>query len=83
MREAAAQDHGLALHGLGIMYLYGECVEKNERQAAECLQRAADQGLAGSMAMLADMYEQGLGVEKSAARAKELYAAVESVDTRA
>ena len=83
MREAAAQDHGLALHGLGIMYLYGECVEKNERQAAECLQRAADQGLAGSMAVLAGMYEQGLGVEKSVTRAKELYAAVESVDTRA
>ena len=80
MREAAAQDHGLALHGLGIMYLYGECVEKNERQAAECLQRAADQGLAGSMAVLAGMYEQGLGVEKNAARAKELHAAAESVD---
>jgi len=83
MREAAAQDHGLALHGLGIMYLYGECVEKNEQRAAECLQRAADQQLAGSMAVLAGMYEQGLGVEKNAARAKDLYAAVESVDTRA
>ena len=75
MREAADQDHALALHGLGIMYLYGECVEKNESEAALWLQRAADQGLAGSMATLANMYEQGLGVEKNPGKAKHLYAA--------
>lgn len=75
MREAAEQEHGLALHGLGIMCLYGECVEKNAREAAHWLQRAADQGFVGSMAALAGMYEQGLGVEKNAAKAIELYEA--------
>ena len=75
MREAADQDHGLALHGLGIMYLYVECVEKNEPEAAVWLQRAADHGLAGSMATLANMYEQGLGVEKNPSEAKALYEA--------
>ena len=81
MREAASHDHGLALHGLGIMYLYGECVEKDEREAAVWLQRGADQGLPGSMAALAGMYEQGLGVEKDPARAKELYAAAGFTDS--
>ena len=83
MRAAAEQDHGLALHGLGIMSLYGECVEKNAQQAAGWLQRAAAQGLAGSMATLASMYEQGLGVEKDAARAKELYEAAGFTDAPA
>ena len=75
MRQAAGKDHGLAQHGLGIMYLYGECVEKNEREAAAWLGRAADQGLAGSMSVLASMYDQGLGVDQDAARARELYEA--------
>jgi TPR repeat protein len=68
------------MHGLGIMYLYGECVEKNEREAAKWLQRAADQGFAGSMAALAGMYEQGLGVERDPDKAKELYQAAGFTD---
>ena len=47
MRDAARQGHGLAQHGLGVMYLYGECVEKDEAEAAAWFRRAADQGLAG------------------------------------
>ena len=50
-------------------------MEKDEREAAKWLQRAADQGLAGSIAALASMYEQGLGVEADATKAKELYEA--------
>lgn len=80
MREAAAQDHGLALHGLGIMYLYGECVDKDEGEAARWLERAAEQGLAGSMAALASMYEQGLGVDRDPEKAKALYSAAGLLD---
>ena len=47
MNASASQGHGLALHGLGIMYLYGECVSKDESEALKWFQRAADQGLAG------------------------------------
>lgn len=73
MRASASQDHGLALHGLGIMYLYGECVDRDESEAFECFRRAADQGLQGSLTTLAMMYQEGRGVEKNPARAQELY----------
>ena len=62
------------------MYLYGECVEKDEMQAAEWFRRAAGQGLAGAMMTLGMMYEQGLGVERDPERAKRFYAQAESID---
>ena len=62
------------------MYLYGECVTKDETEAAEWFRRAADQGLAGAMMTLGMMYEQGLGVECDAEQAKRLYTRAQSVD---
>ena len=82
MRDAARQEHGLAQHGLGVMYLYGECVKKDEQEAAGWFRRAADQGLAGAMMTLGMMYEQGLGVEPDAEQAKRLYARAESSDAQ-
>ena len=73
MQASARQDHGLALHGLGVMYLYGECVDKDESEALKYFRRAADQGLAGSLTTLAMMYEEGMGVEKDPLRAQALY----------
>ena len=73
MRASADQGHGLALHGLGIMYLYGECVPKNESVALKCFEKAAAQGLRGSLTTLAMMYEEGMCVEKDAAKARDLY----------
>ena len=73
MRASSDQDHGLALHGLGGMYLYGECVNKYESEALKWFRRAADQGLAGSLTTLAMMYQEGIGVEKDPAHARELY----------
>ena len=60
------------------MYLYGECVAKDEAQAAEWFRRAADQGLAGAMMTLGMMYEQGLGVARDTEQARRLYAQAES-----
>jgi TPR repeat protein len=67
----------MAEHGLGFMYLYGECTEKNEKEAAKWFQRAAEHGLVGSAMTLGMMYEQGLGVEKSEIEAKKWYGRAE------
>ena len=80
MRDAALQGHGLAQHGLGVMYLYGECVPRDEAEAAEWFRRAAAQGLAGAMAALGMMYEQGIGVACDPERAEQLHAQAESDD---
>ena len=81
MRDAALQGHGVAQHGLAVMYLYGECIARDEAQAAQWFRRAADQGLAGAMMTLGMMYEQGLGVERDEERARRLYAQAESADS--
>ena len=81
MRDAAQQGYGLAQHGLGVMYLYGECVTRDEVEAARWFRRAADQGLAGAMMTLGMMYEQGLGVERDVERARRFYAQAESADS--
>ena len=75
MQASAEQGHAIAQHGLGFMYLEGECVEKDAARAAEWFRKAADQGLAGSITTLAMMYEEGNGVEKDPEEAKRLYAA--------
>ena len=80
MRDAAQQGHGFAQHGLGVMYLYGECVAKDAEAAAAWFRRAAAQGLAGAMMTLGMMYEQGLGVERDAEEAARLYERAESTD---
>ena len=81
MRDAAGKGHGLAQHGLGVMYLYGECVGKDEAEAARWFRRAADQGLVGAMMTLGMMYEQGLGVERDEEQARRLYKQAESADS--
>jgi TPR repeat protein len=74
MKAAAEQGHALAQHGLGFMFLEGECVDQNGAEAAKWFRRAADQGLAGSLTTLAMMYEEGKGVERDLDEAKRLYA---------
>ena len=73
MHAAAEQGYAMAEHGLGFMYLYGECTEKNETEAAKWFERAAEHGLVGSAMTLGMMYEQGLGVEKNETEAKKWY----------
>ena len=45
MKDAAEKGHALAQHGLGFMYLEGECVEQNGEKAIEWFARAAEQGM--------------------------------------
>lgn len=69
MHAAAQAGHALAQHGLGFMYLAGECAPKDPTQAAVWFRKAAEQGLAGSMLTLALLYEQGQGVPQDAEEA--------------
>ncbi len=73
MMAAAKQGHALAMHGLGFMYLQGECTEQDPKQAAHWFQQAADAGMQGSMTTLAMMYRDGNGVEKNPEEADRLF----------
>jgi TPR repeat protein len=48
-------------------------VDQNSKISIEWFQKAADQGLVGSMTTIAMMYESGDGVEKNPELAKEWY----------
>jgi hypothetical protein len=73
MRSAAEAGHPLAQHGLGFMYLEGECTDKDPAQAAEWFRKAAEQGLQGSMTTLGLLYEEGRGVAKDPDEAQRWY----------
>jgi hypothetical protein len=73
MKAAAEAGHALAQHGLGFMYLEGECAERDGTCAAQWFRKAADQGLVGSQTTLAMMYEQGNGVPQDLEEARRLY----------
>ncbi len=73
MSSAADQGYGLALHGLGQMYLDGDCTVQDEGKALACFEQAADLGLEGAMVALAQMYQQGRGTDKDAGKAKALF----------
>lgn len=74
MQAAAEQDFDLAQHGLGFMYMEGDCVKQDDAQALHWFRLAAEQGLAGAQAALGRMYEEGRGVEKDLEEAKRWYA---------
>jgi len=73
MLAAAEQGHDLAMHGLGFMYMEGECTDKDTAKAAECFHKASDAGLQGSMTTLAMMYRDGNGVEQNQEEADRLF----------
>ena len=59
------------------MYFQGECTKADPAEAARWFRLAADQGMAGSQATLATMYEKGVGVERDAAKAAKWAALAE------
>jgi uncharacterized protein len=73
MRLAAEQEHPMAQHGLGFMYMEGDCVPKDAAQAVHWFERAAGHGLAGSKTTLALMYAQGQGVPRDLEAARRWY----------
>jgi hypothetical protein len=75
MKSAAEAGISLAQHGLGFMYLEGECTDKNPEKAVQWFRKAAEQGLAGSQTTLAMLYEEGRGVPKDQEEANRWYRA--------
>jgi hypothetical protein len=73
MKSAAESGIGLAQHGLGFMYLEGECTEPDIEKAIHWFRLAAEQGLAGSQTTLAMLYEEGRGVPKDMEEANRWY----------
>jgi TPR repeat protein len=73
MVSAAKQGLGLAQHGLGFMYLEGECIARDSNKAIEWFTRSAEQGLVGSQSTLAMMYEEGRGIPVDLVKAGEWY----------
>ena len=45
MKEAAENGYAVAQHGLGFMYMEGDCVDKDPAKALEWFEKAAEQGL--------------------------------------
>ena len=74
MKAAAESGYPIAQHGLGFMYLEGECVEQNGEKAIEWFSKAAEQGMIGSATTMALMYEQGNIVPQDLELAKHWYA---------
>ena len=51
---------------MGAAYLLGKGVRRDERNAAQWLRRAAEQGEPGAQFLLGHLYMQGLGLPKDA-----------------
>jgi uncharacterized protein len=72
MHKAAKNQHALAQHALGFMYLHGECITADSKKAIKWLTRAAKQNMKGSMETLAAIYEDGAGeIQKDPILAKK------------
>lgn len=62
-----------AQYALGMMYLAGEDVEKDNEEGARWLRQASGQNHAPATLKLAELYEKGIGVPKDEAMAMALY----------
>ena len=70
---AAKQDHGLAQHALGVMYLQGQGVAAKPETSAHWLEKAVKHKLPDSLYNLAQLFENGIGVRPNLTRAFTLY----------
>lgn len=61
-RKAAAQDHAQAWYLLHMNYMWGRGVEKDMKEAANCLRKAAEQGHVMACSFLGQWFRLGTGV---------------------
>ena len=63
VRQLAEQGNALAQAKLGSFYLLGrDGLEKDEKQAAVWMEKAANQGLVDAQVVMGAMYDRGMGV---------------------
>jgi len=73
LRKAAEQGDPEAQFCLGVVYMNGQGVPKDEKRAVEWYRRAAEQGLSEAQLNLGNMYADGRGVAKDEVCAVEWY----------
>lgn len=65
---AAEAGSSTALGNLGLIYLKGYGVDKNEKKSFEYFRLSAEQGNTMAMSQVSDMYRLGVGVRKNVAK---------------
>jgi len=73
LRPLAEQGHAGAQNGLGVMYVKGQGVKRDDSEALKWYTRAAEQGLAKAQFNLGLMYGRGRGVRQDDAEAVKWY----------
>lgn len=74
IKQLAEQGDKLGQAKLASLYLLGrEGVEKNDKLAAEWMNKSADQGLADAQVVMGAIYDRGIGVEADRDRATKWY----------
>jgi TPR repeat protein len=73
LEQLAERGNPDAQFELGIRYLGGEGLDKDEKKAAEWLQKAADQHNLAAMNALGTLNEEGIGLPKDEKKAFEWY----------
>ena len=73
LRKDAETGKAQAQYDLGVMYSFGQGVEKDFAEAVKWYRKAAEQGHATAQHNLGVMYQDGQGVEKDYAKALKWY----------
>lgn len=74
LKLSAEQGNALAQAKLASLYILGrDGFEKDEKQAAVWMEKAASQGLASAQIVMAAMYDKGMGVVGDRDKATQLY----------
>jgi len=74
IREAAEQGNATAQAKLASLYLLGrDGVEKDEKLAAEWMEKAANQGIVDAQVVMGAFYDRGLGVVGDRDKATQWY----------
>ncbi len=76
VRLAAAQGQAVGQTNLGVMYMNGQGVAKDDAEAARLYRLAAAQGNAAGQNNLGWMFGNGLGVAKDDAEAVQIFCAI-------
>lgn len=74
VKQLAEQGNPLAQAKLASLYLLGrDGFERDEKQAAEWMEKAANQGLIDAQVVMAAMYDKGMGVVGDRDKATQWY----------
>lgn len=72
-KQAADNGDKYALNNLGVCYMSGDGVKKNQKEAIRCFEKAAKTGDDYAIVNLADCYYVGNGIKRDPAKAFRLY----------